>query len=221
MKALTLHQPWASLIAVGAKTIETRSWSTRHRGRVVIHAGKRLYTAADKHHDRALWDRTYDALDGLERNNGVYDLPYGAIVASATLADCVPIIQDGWPANEPWRPALVIDDISLDLYRTDDPDDSSLADEQLPFGDFSAGRWAWLLEDIAPTIERCPWCWGAGRIAHHVPGVPDEVCQASTPCSVCWPRKANGEREFWNDGRAGRCEPIPARGRQGLWTWQP
>jgi hypothetical protein len=32
MKMLTLHQPWASLIAVGAKTIETRPWSTDYRG---------------------------------------------------------------------------------------------------------------------------------------------------------------------------------------------
>lgn len=41
MKALTLHQPWASLIAAGVKTIETRSWSTRYRGPLAVHAGKR------------------------------------------------------------------------------------------------------------------------------------------------------------------------------------
>ena len=41
MKALTLWQPWASLIAVGAKTIETRSWSTKYRGPLAIHAAKR------------------------------------------------------------------------------------------------------------------------------------------------------------------------------------
>jgi hypothetical protein len=34
MKALTLHQPWATLVALGAKQIETRSWPTRHRGLV-------------------------------------------------------------------------------------------------------------------------------------------------------------------------------------------
>src|SRR5258708_5270609 len=41
VKALTLWQPWASLIAVGAKTIETRSWSTSYRGPLAIHAAKR------------------------------------------------------------------------------------------------------------------------------------------------------------------------------------
>jgi len=38
-KVLTLHQPWASLIAIGVKTMETRSWSTSYRGPLTIHAG--------------------------------------------------------------------------------------------------------------------------------------------------------------------------------------
>ena len=40
MKALTLYQPWATLIAIGAKKIETRSWGTNYRGPLAIHAGK-------------------------------------------------------------------------------------------------------------------------------------------------------------------------------------
>lgn len=42
MKALTLIQPWASLITEGIKTIETRSWSTKYRGPLAIHAGKKV-----------------------------------------------------------------------------------------------------------------------------------------------------------------------------------
>ncbi len=42
MKALTLHQPWASLMAAGIKTIETRHWATNYRGRLAIHAGKKV-----------------------------------------------------------------------------------------------------------------------------------------------------------------------------------
>lgn len=42
MKALSLTQPWASLVAIGAKRIETRSWSTSYRGLVAIHASKRF-----------------------------------------------------------------------------------------------------------------------------------------------------------------------------------
>lgn len=38
MKALTLIQPWATLVAIGAKHFETRSWSTRYRGRLAITA---------------------------------------------------------------------------------------------------------------------------------------------------------------------------------------
>lgn len=40
MKALSLTQPWATLVATGQKTIETRSWSTRYRGPLLIHAAK-------------------------------------------------------------------------------------------------------------------------------------------------------------------------------------
>lgn len=38
MKALTLWQPWASLVALGEKKIETRTWSTTYRGTLAIHA---------------------------------------------------------------------------------------------------------------------------------------------------------------------------------------
>src|SRR5271166_4355910 len=40
MKALTLTQPWATLVAIKAKRIETRSWRTSYRGPFAIHAGK-------------------------------------------------------------------------------------------------------------------------------------------------------------------------------------
>lgn len=42
MKAITLWQPWASLIADGRKTIETRPRPWRHTGWVAIHAGKQV-----------------------------------------------------------------------------------------------------------------------------------------------------------------------------------
>ena len=42
MKVLTLTQPWATLVAIGAKHIETRSWATSYRGPLAIHAGKGL-----------------------------------------------------------------------------------------------------------------------------------------------------------------------------------
>lgn len=38
MKAITIWQPWASLIACGAKKYETRGWPTKYRGPIAIHA---------------------------------------------------------------------------------------------------------------------------------------------------------------------------------------
>lgn len=40
MKALTIWEPWASLIVDGIKDVENRSWKTNHRGVILIHAGK-------------------------------------------------------------------------------------------------------------------------------------------------------------------------------------
>lgn len=40
MKALSIRQPWAWLILYAGKDIENRTWSTRFRGPVLIHAGK-------------------------------------------------------------------------------------------------------------------------------------------------------------------------------------
>lgn len=41
MKTLSLLQPWASLVVLGAKKFETRSWSTKYRGPLLIHASKK------------------------------------------------------------------------------------------------------------------------------------------------------------------------------------
>ncbi len=49
MLALSIRQPWAYLIASGIKTIENRSWPTKHRGPFIIHASK-LFDEAFKRH---------------------------------------------------------------------------------------------------------------------------------------------------------------------------
>ena len=46
MKTLTLLQPWATLVALEAKRIETRSWYTTYRGPLAIHAARRMSKAA-------------------------------------------------------------------------------------------------------------------------------------------------------------------------------
>lgn len=46
MKCITLQQPWAGLILAGGKDVENRSWSTSHRGPLLIHAGRSIDSAA-------------------------------------------------------------------------------------------------------------------------------------------------------------------------------
>ena len=48
MKALSLQQPWAELIASGRKTIETRTWNTKFKGEFYIHASKTINLKAAK-----------------------------------------------------------------------------------------------------------------------------------------------------------------------------
>ena len=42
MKAISIRQPWAWLIVHGYKDVENRTWATKHRGPILIHAGKTL-----------------------------------------------------------------------------------------------------------------------------------------------------------------------------------
>lgn len=72
MKALTVRQPWASLIAAGIKDVENRFWKTSYRGPLLIHAG----LAADGD-DLLLWQ------DELPER-----LPRGCVVARVELVDC-------------------------------------------------------------------------------------------------------------------------------------
>lgn len=41
-RALSIQQPWAWLITNGLKDIENRDWPTSFRGRIVVHAGKKI-----------------------------------------------------------------------------------------------------------------------------------------------------------------------------------
>ncbi|MCW6051296.1 ASCH domain-containing protein [Lyngbya sp. CCAP 1446/10] len=71
-KAVTLHQPYASLIALKVKRFETRTWPTKHRGPIAIHAGMKLHKEVCE-----------------VFNLNPTDLPLGAIVAYADVVDCI------------------------------------------------------------------------------------------------------------------------------------
>lgn len=93
VKALTLWQPWATLIAIGAKQIETRSWGVSYRGQLMIRAAKRtpqsnLVLARREPYHSVLVKGGY----------GRKELPAGVMVATCELVDCVQIeSEDQWP----------------------------------------------------------------------------------------------------------------------------
>lgn len=80
MYVLSLLQPWASLIVMGIKTIETRRWQTAHRGPLLIHAGQ----------------RKAGALIALEppiaKHISHFDaLPLGCLIGQVHLVDIIPV----------------------------------------------------------------------------------------------------------------------------------
>lgn len=83
MRALSLWQPWASLIALGAKRIETRGWQTSYRGPMAIHAAQRVERAV------CFDDPFLECLSvgGFARPE---ELPQGMFVAIAELVEIVP-----------------------------------------------------------------------------------------------------------------------------------
>lgn len=130
MKAISLWQPWATLMAVGAKRNETRSWPTLHRGRLAIHAAKK-------------WNRELSAMCGTEPFRSVLvrqedghlwlaealrAMPFGAIVAVVTLTDCVRISPDNYPGGD-----------------------------ERHFGDYTAGRFMWQTRDLARLAQPIPF----------------------------------------------------------------
>ena len=88
MKALTICQPYAELIARGEKVIENRSWPSAYRGPLAIHAGK--------------------SRDWLDEDDDPSAYVFGAVVATARLVDCVRVenlpahLIDNEHANGPW-----------------------------------------------------------------------------------------------------------------------
>lgn len=88
MKALSVRQPWAGLIAAGRKTIETRSRPTRYRGELLICASRVVSSEGARLHPAA-------AL-----------LPLGAAVARVQLVECRRLEPGDAEAAMIYRPGL-------------------------------------------------------------------------------------------------------------------
>lgn len=148
MKAITILQPWASLIACGEKKIETRSWATKYRGKIAIHAAAK--------HTRLQFENPYHDVLGKHYNLHVpYDMdeiPYGKVIAIADLVNCV--IMDGLNFS-------VEDKVNGAYLANGD----FVEGNELAFGDYAEGRYAWILENVQ-RVEPVPakgqqriWNW--------------------------------------------------------------
>lgn len=127
VRCISLWQPWASLMACGAKYLETRSWGTNVRGEVFIHA------AATNKGIASLSDAPLDQIEAMELAVGLkmgrwrHELPFGAVIGRGCL------FQSSHAGQ-----AVV-----------DHPD-------QKHFGDFTVGRFAHHYRQLE-AIESIPW----------------------------------------------------------------
>jgi hypothetical protein len=86
MKAITVRQPWAALLVLGLKRIETRGWKTNIRERIAVHA------AAGPPDPRAVAGLTLIPRFAEILRPYVKDgFPLGCVLGSVFLADCLPI----------------------------------------------------------------------------------------------------------------------------------
>lgn len=91
MKILSIRQPWAELIVRGIKDLENRDWSTRFRGPLLVHAGK-------KFEDEAV-EWILSKLDADERQRFPMKksaFECGGIVGVVKMVDCVTTSESKW-----------------------------------------------------------------------------------------------------------------------------
>jgi len=143
MKALTILLPFAQLIAVGAKWIETRSWGTKYRGPLAIHAGKTLkreYLNLAKNepfytplHD----NRKFRCMR--DQDTGIWYPPPGCIIAVAELVDCVKV-HGSMKCSLGGK--IVFHSATLE-------NGNRVHEPELSFGDYSGPhRYAWILSNV-------------------------------------------------------------------------
>lgn len=146
MKTLSLTQPWATLVAIGAKKWETRSWSTKYRGPLLIHAAKGhtkmdLRLAGQWPFRKYLADRT--------------EWTFGAIIAQVELVDCITVAH--------WIKANTRSHGSVSELIEEGIGEGSRylcqgVREEYVFGNYGPGRYAWKLENVkeleTPIIAR-------------------------------------------------------------------
>lgn len=155
MKAITLWQPWASLLACGAKVYETRSWETRYRGPIAIHA-------AEKKHDYFMFGEEFaiKAMGALElKGINPQELPHGCIIAVAELVDCEKIKkyydEGSWITQ-----SFTVNEMGSIRYKAKV---EVIRGDELLFGYWEPGRYAWKFANMRMLDKPIP-CKGKQRI---------------------------------------------------------
>lgn len=166
MKAISLWQPWASLVAVGAKRIETRHWSTNHRGPLAIHAAKKwTRELREQSLERPFREVLWPGVEQPERLGYPDVLPLGAILAVAELYHCGEIVAFGeLGRHRPVRGLL---------------DPAALSAQEEAFGNYEAGRFAWGLEKVRRLAEPIPYRGAQGLFE-----VPDDLLEDVDFCEA-------------------------------------
>lgn len=130
---LTLTQPFATLVVLGLKQIETRGRATAHRGPLLIHAGLGPgYFGSEA----ALWD--FCLSEPCRRplaQHGIWNpgrLPRGEIIGSVDLRDCRPTAGPRGAEGTGPKYADWVHDLSA---------------QERAFGDYTPGRWGYLLAE--------------------------------------------------------------------------
>jgi activating signal cointegrator 1 len=128
IKAISLHQPWATLITVGLKKHETRSWATSYNGPLLICAAKKTSREQKLYHQYFL-NKYQQILTETDNYVGWDDLPKGCAIALVELSDCITMTQ---------------------AFIKEQPQ------TELDTGDWRVGRFAWKLHNIRRIVPPMP-----------------------------------------------------------------
>lgn len=159
MKALTVRQPWASLITSGDKVYETRCYATKYRGPIAIHAGKQLDVEAFQYLNSPI--ATIEWLEKCVSNP--YDLPLGAVIATAELVNVWRIVfHPGTNVDKAKHIPLGAESLSTDKHAPDFGDYFVPTEKERALGFWAAGRYAWELRNVKILPEPIPAKGGNG-----------------------------------------------------------
>lgn len=157
MKAISLWQPWASLIAAGAKPYETRHWAPPREligATIAIHAAKKVDKDAADMADALVhgqfW-RDLEASWGGDGAPGELMARFGAAVMPIGCVVCTAKLDAAFQLGEPAEATMVPEArVVRRLVSRQMPECFTVRYDD--FGNYAPGRWAWLLRDVKPLI---------------------------------------------------------------------